>query len=397
MRLTHSCAAILLILPIAACARDNGPALATPTFDTLPGGAIAVHNTGPSAWVDTSGWRIVETGKLVAVDSGESGIVNPRDVAVDASGRLYVVDGPPLVIKVFEPDGRFVRAIGREGAGPGEFRSAMIGLHENHIVVQDPNLARLTIFDTSGTYVTSLASACCHYRSLPVTANGTVAIPGPNSRPEYSGMFLRFTAAGDFVDTVYVPKGGEERYWELAQDGGSMRMTIPFTPGQRSAFTPSGDLVHAWTGDYRIIIGRNAADTSRVITLTSTPVERPEAERREYLETRLVVPNEKNWGPKVRQTFKFEDIPATATPFENIMVDPAGAIWAQVYTRDTLATHYDVFDSTGVYLGRVKAPWQPSRAVSWGSPELAARIEENEDGYPQITTYRVERSVRSAE
>ena len=102
-------------------------------------------------------------------------------------------------------------------------------------------------------------------------------------------------------------------------------------------------------------------------------------------------------GRPLRETFKLDDIPATATPFENIMVDPAGAIWAQVYTGDTLATHYDVFDSTGVYLGRVKAPWQPSRAVSWGSPELAARIEENEEGYPQITTYRIERGARSGE
>ncbi len=397
MHFRDSCVAAALFLSLGACKGDKGTALAVPTIDTLPGGAIAVHNTGPSAWADTNGWRIVETGRLVAVDSGESGIVNPRDVAADASGRLYVVDGGPLVIKVFEPDGRFVRTIGREGAGPGEFRGAMIGLHQNHIVVQDPTLARLTIFDTAGTYITSLASACCHYRSLPVTANGTVAAPGPNSRLEYSGMFLRFTAAGQFIDTVYVPKGGDARYWELKSAGGTMQMGIPFTPGQRSTFAPNGDLVHAWTGDYRIAIGRNAADTARVITLTSAPVERPEAERREYLESRLVVPNEKNWGPKVRQTFKFEDIPATATPFENLMVDPAGAVWAQVYTGDTLATAYDVFDSTGAYLGRIKAPWQPSRAVSWGSPELAVRIEENEDGYPQITTYRVERSVRGAE
>ena len=396
MRVIHSCAAVLVLLPIAACAGEKAPALATPTIDTLPGGTIAVHNTGPSAWADTNGWRIVETGRLVAVDSGESGMVNPRAVAVDAAGRLYVVDGGPLVIKVFDANGAFVRTIGREGAGPGEFRSAMPGVHDGHLVVQDPNLSRLTIFDTSGAYDTSLTSACCHYRPLPVTANGTVAVPGPNRQPEYSGVFLRFTATGQFLDTVYVPKGGDERFWELTQEGGSMRMTVPFTPAERSAFMPNGDLVHAWTGEYRILIGRNGSDTARIITLASQPVERSREERVAELEARIV-PNEKNWGPKVREVFKLDDIPATATPFENLMVDPAGAIWAQVYTGDTLTTAYDVFDSTGVYLGRVKAPWQSGRAISWGSPELAVRIEENEDGYPQITTYRVERSVRSAE
>lgn len=394
MRVIQSCSTMLLLLPLAACAGDSAPALAVPAVDTLPGGTIAVHNTGPSGWADTNGWRIVETGRLIAVDSGESGMVNPRAVAVDAAGRLFVVDGGPLVIKVFDQNGTFVRSIGREGAGPGEFRSALPGVHADHLVIQDPNLSRLTIFDTAGVYDTSLTSACCHYRQLPVTANGTVAVPGPNSKPEFSGMYLRYTAGGEFIDTVYVPKGGDERYWELSQDGGSMRMTIPFSPSQRSAFMPNGDLVHAWTGDYRIMIGRSAADTSRIVSLAAMPVERRREERAAMLE-QLIAPNEKNWGPKVREVFKLDDIPATATPFENITVDPAGAIWAQVYTGDTLAAHYDVFDSTGAYLGRVRAPWPPQGgSLSWGSPEIVVRLGENEDGYPEITRYRVERTVR---
>lgn len=396
MRLRDSSVAAVLCISLAACGGDRGPALAVPTIDTLPGGTIAVHNTGPSAWADTNGWRIVEVGRLAAVDSGESGMVNPRAVAADAAGRLYVVEGGPLVIKVFDANGAFVRTVGREGAGPGEFRSALPGVHAGRLIVQDPNLSRLTIFDTSGAYDTSLTSACCHYRPLPVTANGTVAVPGPNRRPEVSGMFLRFTSAGAFIDTVYVPKGGEERFWELTQDGGSMRMIIPFSPSQRAAFAPNGDLVHAWTGDYRIMIGRNAGDTARIITLASVPVERPREERAARLES-IIVPNEKNWGPRVREVFKLDDIPATATPIENIMVDPAGAIWAQVYAGDTLATDYDVFDPSGAYLGRVRAPWPPTGAVSWASPELVVRLGENEDGYPEITKYRVERNVRSAE
>ncbi len=397
MRLVQPCAAVLLILSLTSCSGDDAPALAVPGIDTLPGGTIAVHNIGPSAWADTNGWRIVETGRLVAVDSGESGMVNPRAVAVDPAGRLFVVEGSPLVIKVFDANGAFVRAIGREGAGPGEFRSALPGVHANHLLVQDPNLSRLTIFDTSGAYDTSLTSACCHYRPLPVTANGTVAVPGPNRRPEVSGMFLRFTSAGQFLDTVYVPKGGDERFWELSQDGGSMRMTIPFTPSQRAAFMPNGDLVHAWTGEYRIMIGRNATDTARIISLASLPVERPREERAARLEE-IIGPNEKNWGPQVREVFKLDDIPATATPLENIMVDPAGAIWAEVYRGDTLATDYDVFDSAGAYLGRVRAPWpRLSGSLSWGSPDIVVRLGENEDGYPEITKYRVERNVRSAE
>ena len=44
------------------------------------------------------------------------------DICIDDEGRLYVVDEQLSRVAVFSPDGRFIREIGREGDGPGEFR-----------------------------------------------------------------------------------------------------------------------------------------------------------------------------------------------------------------------------------------------------------------------------------
>ncbi len=46
------------------------------------------------------------------------------DVAIDAQGNLYALDSQLSQISVFDPDGNFLRTIGREGEGPGEFRRA---------------------------------------------------------------------------------------------------------------------------------------------------------------------------------------------------------------------------------------------------------------------------------
>jgi len=41
---------------------------------------------------------------------------------VDAAGNLYLLDAQLHVVKVFSPDGAYLRSLGREGEGPGEFR-----------------------------------------------------------------------------------------------------------------------------------------------------------------------------------------------------------------------------------------------------------------------------------
>jgi hypothetical protein len=47
------------------------------------------------------------------------------DLAVGSEGSIYVADAHPPSVLQFDRRGRFVRRIGREGAGPGEYRSIL--------------------------------------------------------------------------------------------------------------------------------------------------------------------------------------------------------------------------------------------------------------------------------
>ena len=56
---------------------------------------------------------------------------NVRRVGFDGAGRLYVFDSQADRVTVVGPDGEFLRAFGRSGEGPGEFRSADPALFMN--------------------------------------------------------------------------------------------------------------------------------------------------------------------------------------------------------------------------------------------------------------------------
>lgn len=383
------------VVAISGCASESGSGLARPEIDTLPNGVVTVHNTGPAGWADTNGWRLVETARIVASDSGETAIVNPSGIVVDGAGRLYVEERAPVGIKVFDRSGAFVRTIGREGDGPGEYRAPIMGLHGSHLIVHDPSLARLTVYDTSGALLRSWPSACCHYRSIAVDGDGRILVAAPSeAKPQSSAAFLRFTVDGALIDTVWVPKGGEPKFWEVRVKGGAMRRFIPFAPGDFVSFTPDGMMAHAWSADYRYAIIRPPNDTVRIVSKAWTPVERPESQRRAVF-AEIVESQTKQLGAElVARHYHFDDIPAAATPMNSLDIDPAGYAWVGIYTGDTLRVSYDVFDPAGVYLGRVVAPWQPGAAfVQWQGADELVTLGETEEGYPEIVRYRIDRSA----
>lgn len=44
------------------------------------------------------------------------------DIDIDAAGNVYLLDSQLSEVKIYSPQGEFVKSIGREGEGPGEFR-----------------------------------------------------------------------------------------------------------------------------------------------------------------------------------------------------------------------------------------------------------------------------------
>ncbi|HJP55537.1 MAG TPA: 6-bladed beta-propeller [Gemmatimonadales bacterium] len=362
--------------------------------DTLPGGAVSVTSDGPTAWRDSSGWRLVETARITGGDSAAGDLANPTGAVIDPAGRLYVADQSPTEIKVFGRDGRLVRTIGRDGDGPGEFRSPILGIHGTSLVVFDPRLARISLFDTSGRFLRSWPSICCHYSAISIDRDGRIAVRmTQQDAAGFTSAFIRYAMDGTVADTIQVPNDGQPRLIELSRGGSRMRMGVPFSPNPVDALAPDGTLIHGWTGALRLAVSRTGHDTVQVFGRRWTPVPIPEAQRREVYQS-LAKDLAKQWGEEaVARAFGPGDIPATAPPMRTFFVDPTGTRWVNVATADTLHATYDVFDTTGVYLGPVQGPWVGRYfPYAWTADELVVGGE-NADGFPELIRYRIERTL----
>jgi DNA-binding beta-propeller fold protein YncE len=107
--------------------------------------------------------KLSPTGRVLLV-LGRKGVAaeadwlfnQPTDVAFGKSGEIYVSDGygNSRVVK-FDRDGRFLKAWGRHGSGPGEFNlpHSIAVDREGHVYVADRENERIQIFDAEGTFL----------------------------------------------------------------------------------------------------------------------------------------------------------------------------------------------------------------------------------------------------
>jgi DNA-binding beta-propeller fold protein YncE len=85
----------------------------------------------------------------------------PTNIALDAAGRVYVADTWNCRIQVFNPDGRFLRTFGSQGARPGQFvRPKGVGVDsEGHVYVADAGFSNFQIFTPEGKPLMFVGSA----------------------------------------------------------------------------------------------------------------------------------------------------------------------------------------------------------------------------------------------
>ena len=199
-----------VLLALAACGGGAAASsLARAVIDTLPGGIPRVTSSGPTSWTDSSGAKLVDVSRFGGEDGAASELGSPRSMAVDEAGRVYVVDTKPAIIKVYSPDGKMIRTIGREGEGPGEFRVGFIAVRGGVLALQDPQVARTTLWDTAGTFIRSWHSSCCYWDHVQIDRQNRIYVPTMvQSKPGESSRgraYVRWSFEGVALDTMWIP------------------------------------------------------------------------------------------------------------------------------------------------------------------------------------------------
>lgn len=384
---------------VAACTPATSDSrLASAQTDTLPNGIIQVTNSGPTAWADTNGWRLIEERRIVPEEGSPGEIGTPRNLVADRAGNIYLLQNNPTVIKAYAPDGTWLRNIGREGDGPGEYRDGMFGIARDTLFVQDPNNTRLTTFTTAGQFVATNHSLCCWWSSrFPVFEDGTVGIFGPSDTPGEGGALYLVRLDATIIDTFPFPSTPPDPKSEwvvtrrTANSSSSMGMSIPLQPSSASAWLQDHRKVAGNTASYRLAIMGLGDDTLRTFTAPAPTITITETQRDSIFEAEIEGVHE-SWREAVREVARKDQIPTTWPLWSDLRVDQRNRIWVARPGAKGAISLLDVFSAEGVFLGAVPAPDPRILAGFWANDRVYL-LGETEEGFPQIRVFRLDTTI----
>ena len=102
---------------------------------------------------------LMSLGKAGVTGTGPDTFNGPSDVAVASNGDIFVADGHgentnARIVK-FSKDGKFIKAWGKKGSGPGEFDTphSMVMDSRGRLFVADRGNSRIQIFDQDGKFI----------------------------------------------------------------------------------------------------------------------------------------------------------------------------------------------------------------------------------------------------
>jgi hypothetical protein len=361
-------------------------------------GAAACNSPAPEAPADTAWGKATVAEELrIGVEFGAEEYMfgSIRSIAVAADGTMYVSDYQANIVRMYDPDGAFVREIGRQGQGPGEYAYApFLRAHpDGTLIMRDSRSSRLSFFSAAGEYV----------RSFPATIGSSPTVVGPQGnlylpRVGPSPEVVEYSSAGEELGRVQIPPRDQAG--------------TPFLLGWENVFSFPVETASAWSPLGYAVTGRNDAYDIELRKLDGIVHLRRDLEPvaltadelaewrtfRQGLVARLSAAN---------QEADIDPIPGVKPYFRAIQVGDEGRIWVWRYVaaekRDDIEPlpeqperplltwrepwTYDVFEPDTTFLGSVVVP-ELLRPFVFRGDQIWGAITD-QDGVEQVVRLRV--------
>jgi len=282
------------------------------------------------------------------VDIGTADGRDGQDLALPWSsvrfgdGRIAISNGQSNELRFYDSDGQFIRSVGREGEGPGEFRA--IGLVQlgraDTIIVSDGILSRLTLFSPSGEFGRTIRLEAIENRGpqLRGVLSDTIVLfrirlygrSGGRSIPVRDTLLLTTRPLDGGVTTVIGRFPAQEKFNQILPNRSVMGWNLPFGRNVHTAVT--GNRVWVGVSDSYELMGFGPTGDLRSVVRLDRPTLRVEqTDRSRFLEHQLSGIEDDDLRRTYESFHQIVDFPETMPAFSALKSDPLGYVWVQDY------------------------------------------------------------------
>lgn len=387
-----------------------------------PGGAQEIINLpGEDRHMEVGFEELYRVGSVSGEDWEQFG--NVRMVGFDGTGQLYIFDNRADRITVVSPAGRFVRAFGRPGDGPGEFRNpdGLAVMRDGRVVIADIGHRVYHLFDANGDFerrvrmvsepgelaTTELLPdpggqavfSAVGSQTLSVLFGSPVRTVPHTTRPVERVVLTEEVATKDTVADGWLPDGEPSSF----PIGNQRTLGLParktFGPLMLAGVLPDGSVAFSDSSAYAVKIARPGVGVWRMLKRPLQPIPVTnrvvEAEKQSRLRDALgegSVLSGVRESPRGRRARALERIEQLeffdeVSIIRNLKTGWDGEIWVQRHGEDPGDRYgpVDVLAMDGRYLGtfpagtvRLQTPVRPIGLAAFGPDGLVAFIEEDE-------------------
>jgi len=347
-------AAILPLLALAACSRApaGGAAFRDPASAQAPEWSVASR---PSLTIGRE-------------DAGEKEqLFNVLAAVRRPDGAVVLGDGTGE-LRFFDARGRFVRAVGRKGRGPGEFQlpRRIVRIRGDSLAVWDGTQGRLTVYDSAGALGRMLQPPIAAGYAPDVAAvfagGGMMAEAGSNARAMLSrsgvypdsAAFTALAADGSPLRTLGRFAAGEVY---IVHAGGAVGWnTLPFGRELFHAGAPDAFYL-ADSGSNRITVWSPSGRLIRSLEGPFAPRAVSGADLRRLRRERLEEISDAARRALVARGLAEAPVPRRTPAMGALAVDADGRLWVQEFPHPgSDDAHWAVLAADGRVAARVRMP-----------------------------------------
>jgi len=291
---------------------------------------------------------------------------------VDDEGNIYILDSKEHHVKVFTQEGKYLRTIGRQGQGPGEFHNPgnIQITPKNELLVEDTQNKRLGFFTLDGKFIKNL------------------------SLKKRMGLsFILVDSKANFIGREIVQKK-IKLYWEIWKYDNQFNemflidsvdflnpMEIKVNPFSFLIFYEIGRDDNIYYGNperYRILVFSPEGQLIKRILKEYEPVRITKEDIEEFKKSLQLM------GMNMKGRFKF---PKFFPAYQDVSIDEQGRIFIKTFEKGNKEQEYifDIFDAEGKYFLSFPHRFEP---IIWKNGMVYSK-EETSEGIEIIKRYNV--------